>query len=557
MYDFKLIVNENQEFKVHRAILSAGSDYFKTFFGKSSEQSNKNSLDLKTDEIEAFPWMIKFLYTGTLSTSTYTFNQIESLMKLAMTYQIPILLKTLIHLITEKIDANNCLRLLFMENYFQDQWVNIRKDAIQISAKNFLYICHQEEFVKLPFNILNEILDHVEILIPNQTMFHSALMRWSKNSTKIDEDDLLFEYLIPNRYQESFVKCNTIYLIPSSIVCFLADGSEKYTNMTINAMNSFLKVTPHVTIGLLLMNFETKGIILNQIDRMYHSRIICKRVSKSELIPNWNPTQFKMDIIKFASDGFQEIFWMDSDTICYKDMTSVLYDFHASNQSFYFIPDHVMFDKNFVESWRKQHSDTLIPQACFMGFKSSIISSFFLLWKESWMKWIEPKPFTNYSDPNSTFEGSAFCIEQYALGNAIHRFITKRSGTEILNDTLLTKYIKKIDRTLVVIDTKDFDQTKIVQERQKIMNLASTTSFCMTSIPLITVHFYSLIPYSYLSDQNVSQTSLRGSFPRIIGNLSSTPFSHVIDRYFDCFLHFYNRNYDIVYQWYLKNGSSL
>ena len=127
MYDFELILKGKQRFKVHRAILAAGSDYFKTYFQNPSE----NNLEIKIDEIEAFPWMLKFLYTGTFPQSTVTFDQIESLMKLATTYQIPILLQTLINLMTEKIDGNNCLHLLFMEKYFQDQWVNIRKIAIE------------------------------------------------------------------------------------------------------------------------------------------------------------------------------------------------------------------------------------------------------------------------------------------------------------------------------------------------------------------------------------------------------------------------------------------
>lgn len=46
---------------------------------------------------------------------------------------------------------------------------------------------------------------------------------------------------------------------------------------------------------------------------------------------------------------------------------------------------------------------------------------------EHWNDWITPKPFARYPDPNSTFVGSEFCIEQYALGFAINEF-TKEHG---------------------------------------------------------------------------------------------------------------------------------
>jgi hypothetical protein len=96
--------------------------------------------------------------------------------------------------------------------------------------------------------------------------------------------------MIADLYPDSFIKCNEIYKISSSIVCFLADGSEKYTNMTINAINSFLKLTPNVMIGFLLMDLDTKILISNKIDRIYHYRIIWKQTTKPEIIKNWNPT---------------------------------------------------------------------------------------------------------------------------------------------------------------------------------------------------------------------------------------------------------------------------
>jgi hypothetical protein len=35
-----------------------------------------------------------------------------------------------------------------------------------------------------------------------------------------------------------------------------------------------------------------------------------------------------------------------------------------------------MYDEHFLNKWREQHPETFIPQACFMGFKSTIIKSF-------------------------------------------------------------------------------------------------------------------------------------------------------------------------------------
>jgi len=149
---------------------------------------------------------------------------------------------------------------------------------------------------------------------------------------------------------------------------------------------------------------------------------------------------------------------MDSDSIVYKDTTTMLYIFRSSNQQLYLVPDHVMLNKDFIKTWRDQHPETFIPQACFMGFKSSIMPSLFLLWKQAWVKWIEPQLFSTYKDPNPTFSGSAFCIEQYALGNAIYHFITKQSSSVVLNGNLISKYINKIERNLTIIDDEHAEE---------------------------------------------------------------------------------------------------
>ncbi len=92
-----------------------------------------------------------------------------------------------------------------------------------------------------------------------------------------------------------------------------------------------------------------------------------------------NPTQYKLDISAFAP-RFANVFWMDSDTIIYSDLRPYLHRFVESSALFYLAPDHVLSDPAFVERWRAQHPDApnaLIPQACFMGFKASVMHDFF------------------------------------------------------------------------------------------------------------------------------------------------------------------------------------
>jgi len=166
--------------------------------------------------------------------------------------------------------------------------------------------------------------------------------------------------------------------------------------MTLNAVNSFIAATPAVSVGLLFPHGFNTSSTLNQIKDA--SRVSVRNYEQQ--FANWNPTQHKLDIQKFA-DQFETIFWMDSDAIVYKDLTDLLLEFNQSACKVAFMKDHVCWNPQFLNAWSefRHRTDPFVPQASFMGFKRDIIQSFFAEWKETWRQWIEPTPFTIYPNP--------------------------------------------------------------------------------------------------------------------------------------------------------------
>jgi len=201
--------------------------------------------------------------------------------------------------------------------------------------------------------------------------------------------------------------------LKSIIVCFLFDGTDKYLRMTLNAVNSFITTTPHIRVGLLFPQGYDESIVTKQLADP--ARAAVRRYQTH--FQNWNPTQHKLDIIKF-SDKYDTVFWLDSDAIVYQDLTDLLWKFHISPCKVAFMKDHVCYNPQFLNVWLdwRKVSDPFIPQASFMGFKKDIMPTFFKAWEDTWRKWIEPVPFLNFPNPVPSFAGSAFCTEQYALG---------------------------------------------------------------------------------------------------------------------------------------------
>jgi len=203
----------------------------------------------------------------------------------------------------------------------------------------------------------------------------------------------------------------------------MLDGSEKYTQMTHKAIESFQKTTPYVRTGLLVPpHLPSPDFLHRFIERLPDPERVETRLYQNHF-HEWNPTQHKLDLVKFA-DRYETVVWLDSDVLVYKDMSKLLLDFHHSPKNFAFTQDHVTSNEEFRSRWPNSDRFLFIPQAAFMCFKSHKMPEFFSVWEDIWKEWITPYPFFRYADPYPSFHASAFCIEQYALGMAVERLLS-------------------------------------------------------------------------------------------------------------------------------------
>jgi hypothetical protein len=236
-----------------------------------------------------------------------------------------------------------------------------------------------------------------------------------------------------------------------SVVCFYADGKTKYHEMTKNAVISFLKHSTIPSVGVLVPNLEVEKEFRMVVPLEFSSRVHYKNTSLEPHLAHWNPTQYKLDIALFA-DEFDFIFWMDADTFTISNIDPFFQEVHNSNYKMWFIPDHSLEDPVFCSNWKETFAiSPFVPQACFMGFSSVIIKVFFEIWKSKWQQWIFPSPFVSHPDPRPHFNGSEFCIEQYALGNTIEQF--ERDSYSSRQEIFI------IPRTVLIVTSPDNNNT--------------------------------------------------------------------------------------------------
>ena len=125
------------------------------------------------------------------------------------------------------------------------------------------------------------------------------------------------------------------------------------------------------------------------------------------------------------ADTYDYVLWVDSDTVAFSDIGKLVSDFARTSCQFALVEDLVTSKVNFQQRWQaatgSANPKPFVPQTALMLFRKSAFARVFPAWESTWRKWIEPAPFAHYGDPDPAFQGSAFCIEQYALGLALEQ----------------------------------------------------------------------------------------------------------------------------------------
>ncbi len=468
------------------------------------KEKDARTISLTEKHPQYFGDLLQWIYTGTVNIS----GNIDALFSFAHFYDIKQLTATLLHYSDTKLSVGNCLKVLLAIQDFENMPELIEK-CVAVAAAEFPFICHHPEFVHLNPEIFTKIIKHSQFSFSNEATASLIIFNYGSHHNLSNQQVIKLYSQIP------FGQTKKIP-IGSAIVCFFADGTQKYNKMTSLAIRTFLINTPKIYVGLLTHSEDVYESIIKELPNEHTHRIIHKKTS-NPYFENWNPTQYKLDVQLFLEDGFNTIFWIDSDTLCYADMTSFLQAFVQSDCNYFLTPDHVMLSADFEKNWKVHHKSFFIPQACLMGFKSSVIEEFFRQWRYTWSDWILPAPFARYGNPNPNFVGSEFCIEQYALGAAISSL------------NLDMKNVMVFPRSLVLLPNSNLNADKTTT------SFSQSLLFALRQVAVIT-HVSQLLHTSNLVQQ--SKYTAQGI---------------IMDSFGNSILHCYNHQYDLIREWFEAN----
>ncbi|UJR35922.1 hypothetical protein I4U23_028664 [Adineta vaga] len=156
--DFRIDVNDKQ-FRCHKFLLVATSDYFKAMFNGDMSESHSDHVELKGFEKSSIgvESMIDFCYSGLLH---ITFDNIDELLHAATHLQIQNAIDQCSKFLIDSRSINNCIDIYKIADLYS--LTDVLQQVRLFISKNFLSLMFQarEQFEQLPYEQLCEELSH-------------------------------------------------------------------------------------------------------------------------------------------------------------------------------------------------------------------------------------------------------------------------------------------------------------------------------------------------------------------------------------------------------------
>ncbi|XP_009330421.1 PREDICTED: kelch-like protein 31 [Pygoscelis adeliae] len=164
------IATKTKSFEVHKIILASCSEYFHRLLQRDPQLHRVELHDISPLGLTT---VITYAYMGKLSLSLYT---IGSTIAAATQLQVPALLNMCSDFLVQEMAVENCV---YIANISATYGLNQVKDATRkFIRENFLEFSKTDQFMKLPFDQINELLMDDDLQIPSEVAAFQIAVKW-------------------------------------------------------------------------------------------------------------------------------------------------------------------------------------------------------------------------------------------------------------------------------------------------------------------------------------------------------------------------------------------
>ncbi|XP_069675813.1 kelch-like protein 10 [Periplaneta americana] len=172
--DAILRVEDGGEFPVHRAILSACSDYFRALFTTSLHTREKTDVLIPGVSTEMLSLILEYAYVRTVE---ITQDNVCQLLIAADYLSVLGLLQLCCDFLRGMLEPENCIGIMqFASTYFCSQ---LRADAHLYVMRNFVQVAKQsEELVELPLEEMLALVGADELNVKSEEVVWDCVLQW-------------------------------------------------------------------------------------------------------------------------------------------------------------------------------------------------------------------------------------------------------------------------------------------------------------------------------------------------------------------------------------------
>lgn len=166
----------------HKVILSASSSYFRALFSDGFAESSQNEITLQVP-LEAFKWILKYIYTGRISLAALNGDQIIDLCNLANLYGFGTVKAAISAYLKRNISVDNCISMLVSADFYSLE--ELSEVCLKFIDRNAIELMNHDTFNALTQDSLHTLVKRDTFYAPEIDIF-KAVKIWLENNPNSD-----------------------------------------------------------------------------------------------------------------------------------------------------------------------------------------------------------------------------------------------------------------------------------------------------------------------------------------------------------------------------------
>ncbi|KAM9850585.1 kelch-like protein 6 [Aulostomus maculatus] len=164
---------EGHDFPCHRAILAAASQYFRAMFCSGLRESYEERVEMKGLDKGTMNTLLQYTYT---SRALFTYSNVQKVLEAASQFQFLRVVDACAGFLRKSLHLESCIGILNLAETFALQALKMR--AEEYITCQFSQVIQRQDFLDLPGDSLENILQRDELDVRTEEFVFEALMRW-------------------------------------------------------------------------------------------------------------------------------------------------------------------------------------------------------------------------------------------------------------------------------------------------------------------------------------------------------------------------------------------